>query len=300
MNNAIPAREGYIPFRGYHTWYRSVGETQPGRLPLLALHGGPGAPHDYLESLEGLAATGRQVIFYDQLGCGNSDQPHDPSLWTVELFVAEVAAVRAALGLEMVHLLGQSWGGMLAMCYALTRPVGVASLTLASTGPSVPLWVAEAGRLRAELPDAVRQTLERHEADGTLDAPAYLEATATFYRRHLCRIYPYPDPVQRSFDKLDANPEVYHTMWGPNEFLATGTLRTWDISGRLGEIDVPTLITCGRYDEATPAIAAALQRGIAGSEVAIFERSAHMAHLEEATRYNEVLAGFLDRVERQG
>ena len=100
MGNAIPAREGYIPFRGHRTWYRMVGETQPGRLPLLALHGGPGAPHDYLESLEGLADSGRQVIFYDQLGCGNSDQPHDPSLWTIELFVAEVAAVRAALGLE--------------------------------------------------------------------------------------------------------------------------------------------------------------------------------------------------------
>ena len=124
-DTAYPVTEGYIPFRGYRTWYRMVANgEEPGKFPLLALHGGPGATHDYLEPLEAMAATGRRVIFYDQLGCGNSDQPHDPSLWTIPLFVAEVGAIRSALGFDHVHLLGQSWGGQLALEYMLTRPTG--------------------------------------------------------------------------------------------------------------------------------------------------------------------------------
>src|SRR3954464_386740 len=127
-DDRFPSVEGVVPFRGFNVWYRIVGDREePGKLPLLCLHGGPGVPHDYLEPLEALAATGRRVIFYDQLGCGNSDHPHDPSLWSVELFVEEVGAVRRALGLEAVHILGQSWGGMLGMEYALTQPSGLRS-----------------------------------------------------------------------------------------------------------------------------------------------------------------------------
>jgi proline-specific peptidase len=116
MSGEMPATEGFVPFRGYQTWYRVVGDRdEPGKFPLLTLHGGPGAAHDYLEPLEAMAATGRRVIFYDQLGCGKSGKPHDPSMWTVPLFVEEIAAIRQALGLARIHLLGQSWGGMLAM-----------------------------------------------------------------------------------------------------------------------------------------------------------------------------------------
>ena len=134
MRAEVSSREGLIEFRGHNVWYRIAGDSEgPGKLPLLCLHGGPGAPHDYLEPLEEMAAEGRRVIFYDQLGCGNSDQPHDPSMWTVDLFVEEVGVVRRALGLERVHILGQSWGGMLAMEYALTQPEGLASLIVADS-----------------------------------------------------------------------------------------------------------------------------------------------------------------------
>ena len=110
----MPATETRIRFRGYETWCRVVGEAEDdGKLPVVCLHGGPGGTHDYIESLEALAETGRRAVFYDQLGCGRSDQPHDPSLWTVELFLEEIDTVRAALGLAELHLLGQSWGGML-------------------------------------------------------------------------------------------------------------------------------------------------------------------------------------------
>ena len=291
-------QEGKIDFRGFKTWYRIVGEPeQAGKLPLLCLHGGPGATHDYLESLEDMAATGRRVIFYDQLGCGNSDQPHDPSLWTVELYVAEVNAIRAALNLERLHILGQSWGGMLGMEYALTQPAGLESLIVADSPASMEQWVSEANLLRQALPPDVEHTLLEHEAAGTTSDPAYQEAMLVFYRRHVCRLDPWPDCVNRAFSKLEANPEVYHTMNGPSEFHVTGSLKAWDITQRLNEIHLPSLLLSGRFDEATPAIVQTIQRGIPNSEWVIFEQSSHMPHLEERERYMQVLNEFLTRAE---
>ena len=298
--NEFPVKEGFVSFQGYKVWYRIVGEREaPGKLPLLCLHGGPGAPHDYLEPLEAMAATGRRVIFYDQLGAGNSDHPHEPSLWTVPLFVEELGVVRRGLGLEHLHILGQSWGGMLGMEYALTQPAGLASLIVADSPASMPQWVAEANRLRAELPADVQETLLKHEAAGTTEDPAYQEAMLVFYGRHVCRLDPWPDCVNRAFEKLQKDPEVYNTMNGPSEFHVIGVLKDWDIVDRLGEIHVPTLVISGRYDEATPVIAETVQRGIPASEWILFENSSHMPHVEETERYLQVLTGFLDRIESQ-
>lgn len=292
--------EGRIAFHGYHVWYRIVGDhDEPGKLPLLCLHGGPGASHDYLQPLEAMAATGRRVIFYDQLGGGNSDHPHNPALWTVPLFVEEVGVVRQALGLQRVHILGQSWGGMLAMEYALTQPRGLASLILADTPASMPQWVSEANRLRAELPLEVQQVLQKHEQAGTTDDPEYQKATDEYYHRYLYRGDTRPDYVQRSLDKLAQYPEVYNTMNGPSEFFVTGVLKDWDIVNRLGEIRVPTLVLGGRFDEATPVITATVHRGIPRSQFVLFEHSAHMPHIEEAERFQRVLTDFLNRVEKQ-
>jgi L-proline amide hydrolase len=300
MSTPMPTKEGFIAFQGFKVWYRIVGnQEEPGKLPLLCLHGGPGAPHDYLEPLEAMAASGRRVIFYDQLGCGNSDQPHNPSMWTVDLFVEEVGVVRQALALDRVHILGQSWGGMLAMEYSLTQPAGLASLVIADSPASIPQWVSEANRLRAELPPEVQKTLLQHEAAGTVDSPEYQEAVSVFYRRHLCRLETWPECVNRAFAKLEQNPEVYHTMNGPSEFHVIGTLKEWDILSRLGEIQAPTLVIGGRYDEATPAITETVHGGIPGSEWVIFENSSHMPHVEETERYLQVVGRFLERVEAQ-
>ena len=294
------AREGRIPFKGFETWYRVAGEgEEPGKLPLLTLHGGPGACSDYLEPFEGLAASGRRVIRYDQLGCGNSGiaAPHDPAMWTVELFVEEVEAVRDALGLDRVHILGQSWGGMLAMEYALTQPQGVAGLIIESSPASMHLWVAEANRLREELPPDVQATLLEHEASGTTDSPGYESAMQVFYDRHVCRVKPTQGPFQRTIDCLGANPEVYHYMNGPSEFHVIGTLRDWDITGRLGEIRLPTLVLSGRHDEATPTIAQAVADGIPGARWELLENSSHTCHLEEQERTMQLIGGFLGDVE---
>jgi len=291
-------QEGFIPVLGeYRVWYRIVGGgAEREQVPLLALHGGPGVPHDYIENLVDLASDTRRVILYDQLGCGRSDQPSDPSLWRVERFVEELGIVRRALTLEKIHLLGQSWGGMLAIEYALTQPPGLVSLILASTLSSMPLWVAEANRLRNELPPEVQATLLRHEATGTTDDPEYLQAMQVFYERHVIRVVPMPDQVKRALDQVG---QVYYTMNGPSEFHVTGILKNWDRTDRLADIRVPTLITSGRYDESTPLINELLHKGIADSEWIIFEQSSHMAHIEEPDVYLPTIESFIERIETQ-
>ena len=235
------------------------------------LHGGPGSAHDALEGLGALAEHGRRVVFYDQLGSGESDRPDDPSLWTVETFLQQLQSVRDGLGLGRIHLFGSSWGGMLALEYALTQPDGLAGLVLNSTPTSAPRWAEETARLAAGLDEQA------------------------FRRRHIIRLEPEPEVLERARAKFGK--QVYETMWGPNEFTVTGMLKDWDVTDRLGEIRVPTLITSGRHDECTPALVEPLHRGIAGSEWVIFEESAHMPYLEEPGRYLQVVAEFLERVD---
>jgi L-proline amide hydrolase len=292
--------EGYVPFRGFKTWFRTEGSGEaPGKLPVLALHGGPGMTHDYMEPLEELASSGRRVIFYDQLGSGNSDQPHDPSMWTIPLFVEELGTVRRELNLKRVHLLGSSWGGMLAMEYLLTKPTGVASLVMAGSPASMPQWSAEAARLRGELPPEVERVILEHEAAGTTDSPEYQRAMMVYYRRHLCRLDPWPDCVNRTFEKMAANPEVYRTMGGSSEFNVTGTIKDWDIVDRLAELDLPTLVTAGEFDEATRPIAETAHRGIRGSRLVILDGCSHLSFVEDPKRFMELVTGFLDEVEAQ-
>jgi L-proline amide hydrolase len=241
-----------------------------------------------------LARGGRRVIMYDQLGCGKSPVPSNPDMWTVELFVEEVDVVRQALGLERLHILGQSWGGMLGMEYALAQPEGVESLIICDSPGRMDLWVEEANRLRADLPSDVQETLLKHEQAGTTDDPAYEEACLVFYNRHVCRV-PWSDSVSRSFAQMPN--EVYMTMNGPSEFHCIGTLRTWDVTPRLGEITIPTLVISGRYDEATPKISKEVSDAIPGAEWVLFEESSHMPHEEEPERFRQVVGDFLAQTE---
>jgi proline-specific peptidase len=287
-------QEGRIPVTGGEVWYRVVGAGSA--IPLLTLHGGPGAGHDYLESLEVLLDE-RPVVLYDQLGCGLSDKPDDTSLWRIDRFVHEVDEVRDALGLDRVHLLGQSWGGWLAIEYMLSRPEGVVSLTLASTSASTAEFVRGTKQLIDEMPADMRDALQRGDEAQVYDSPEYIRAMNEFYQRHVCRLNPWPEPLLRTGANLEGN-AVYLTMNGPNEFTVIGNLKDWDRTDRLGEITVPTLITVGRYDEIIPACAETLQRGIPHSELHVFEQSGHCAHLEESEKYNNLLRAFLHRVEQ--
>lgn len=263
----------------------------------MCLHGGPGFSHDYLQPLEALKNTGRRVVFYDQLGSGRSDHPNNPSMWTMELYLTEIDAIRRALGLDRIHLLGQSWGGMLATEYALTKPRGLMSLILADSAVDSVQWASETNRLKSELPEEILEVLRKHESQGTTEDPEYFEATMKFYRRHVCRLPVWPDVLNASFDWFMKYPDVYKTMWGENEFNITGTLKNWSVADRLREIDVPTLILSGRYDESTPTINEMLRRGIKGSEWVLFENSSHTPHLEEPEKYLEALEKFLNKTE---
>jgi L-proline amide hydrolase len=292
-------KEGYAPFREHRTWYRVEGNLAPGGpAPLVVLHGGPGAVHDYLLPLARLAERGRSVVLYDQLGNGRSTHLPDrgADFWTVELFVAELENLLQYLDIGgPYHVLGQSWGGFLAQEHAIRRPPGLRSLVLSNTAASFPAFVAEANRLRAGLPAKVEATLRRHEEAGTTDDPEYGAACEVFYRRHVCRLDPWPEEVARTFAAIEADPTVYHTMNGPSEFHVIGSIRDWRSEDRLGQISVPTLVVSGRHDEATPALQEALVKGIAGAEQEILEHSSHMPFWEEPQPYLEVVEGFLAR-----
>ncbi|MCL4502117.1 MAG: proline iminopeptidase-family hydrolase [Deltaproteobacteria bacterium] len=292
--NCAGDREGYIPVTGGLVWYRMTGPARR-RVPLLTLHGGPGAPHDYLEPLEDLADE-RPVIFYDQLGCGKSDRPDAPTLWTVGHFIEELGQVRQALGLERLHLLGQSWGGMLAVEYLLARGLsGVASLILSAPFLSTSRFVADQRAYLQEMPAAIRRVILDKEASGDFDSPEYQEAMAAYYRRHLCRLDPWPDCLNRAFAGLGV--QVYRQMWGPSEFTMTGNLGKAELVACLRKISLPVLLTCGRYDESTPETTAYYQSRWPGAEMVVFEEASHMHHLEKQEHYLDMVRGFLRRVE---
>jgi proline iminopeptidase len=281
-------REGYIEVPGGRVWYQVVGAGDA--VPLLTLHGGPGATSDTLTPLQDLADE-RPVVFYDQLGGGRSDQPTDKALWRIERFVKELAQVRSALGLQQIHLLGQSWGTMLAVDYMLTQPAGVISLILSDPVLSVPRYLVDAAALRAELPREVQHVLHQYEVAGTTDSAEYEAAAMEFYKRFFCRLDPWPTSLE------PPAAQVYATMWGPNEFTATGNLRDYDRTSQLEEISLPTLFICGRYGTTTPASTARYHQLVPRSELVIFEQSSHLPHFEEAERYLAVVRDFLKRAE---
>jgi L-proline amide hydrolase len=287
--------EGHVDFRGYRTWYRVTGSLDADKAPLVVVHGGPGCTHDYLDSLTGLADTGRAVIHYDQLGNGGST--HLPGegadFWTVDLFAAELDNLVAKLGIAgRYHVMGQSWGGMLAAEHAVTRPAGLRSVVIADSPASMELWLAAANRLREQLPADVQATLLRHEEAGTTDSEEYVAATRVFYDRHVCRI-PWPEEVARTFAAMDEDPTVYHTMNGPSEFHVVGTLKGWTIIDRLDRITAPTFLISGKYDEATPEVVQPYADRIADVRWQIFENSSHMPHVEEKDACLEAVAAFI-------
>ena len=291
-----PVREGRAPFRDWQTWYRITGDLNASKPPLVALHGGPGVPHNYLLRLAALAETGRAIIHYDQIGCGNSTHLPDkgPDFWQVPLLVEELDSLLRHLGIQSsYHLLGQSWGGMLGAEHAVTRPPGLRSLVIADSPASMELWVQEANKLRALLPPDVQATLLAHEAAGTTDTDAYNNAVQVFYDRHLCRV-PWPDELTASFAAMTADPTVYHTMNGPSEFHCIGTIRRWSIIDRLHKITAPTLLISGRHDEATEAVVQPFADLIPNVRWTIFEQSSHLPHIEETAGFLTLVEGFLD------
>lgn len=293
----MQVREGYADFRGHRTWFRVTGDLDSGRLPLIVAHGGPGCTHDYVDSFKDLAATGRAVVHYDQIGNGRSTHlPDAPSeYWVVDLFLAELNNLIAHLGIRDYTLLGQSWGGILGAEHAVRQPAGLKALIIANSPASMALWSEAANELRQALPAEVQATLLQHERAGTTDSAEYRAASDVFYARHVCRVQPMPAEVARTFAAIDADPTVYHAMNGPTEFHVIGSMRDWTIIDRLSRIQVPTLLISGRYDEATPATVQPFADGIADVQWQIFEQSSHMPHVEERDACMACVARFLEQ-----
>ena len=285
--------EGYLEYLEYRTWYRVFGDLGSGAAPLLALHGGPGSTHHYFGPLERVADE-RPVVVYDQLGCGRSDRPQDVE-WSVAVFRDEVDAVRSQLGLQRIHLLGTSWGGMLALEHVLSGAEGLVSLILSSTLASIEQWATEQLLLKNALPTDIVEVLDRHERAATYDDPEYEQAMEAYFDRHFYR-GPKPRPELELMNAEKAR-DVYRAMQGPNEWTVTGALRGWDVRDRLGEIDLPTLVIRGRHDMCTDPIAATLVEGISDACEVVLEESSHTPVLEETERYLEAISVFMQQCE---
>lgn len=288
--------EGFAAVPGGKVWYRIYGSGD--RTPLLMLHGGPGGRSCVFSVLTELAAD-RPLIIYDQLGSGRSERPTDTSLWRTERFVDELEALRQALGLTRLHLLGHSWGGTLATEYLLTmKPAGVESVILSSPLISTPRWIADANRLRSTLPEPVQEELDRCDTASLVNEPSCQAAIDVFYERFVRgakTLPPVPD-----CEGVASNDVIYQQMWGATEFSATGSLREYDRSDRLGELRLPVLFIAGRNDEAAPETLAGFQRSIPGARLAVLEHSAHATYRTETAEYVRIVRDFLDEVENAG
>jgi L-proline amide hydrolase len=303
MLSAMPVETRTVPFRDYETWVQiTTPETpRPDALPLFVLHGGPGMAHDYVRNIAALTdETGRTVVHYDQIGCGRSthlpDAPRE--FWEPGLFVDEFHTIQDELGISQYHLLGQSWGGMLGAEIAVRQPEGLVSLSICNSPASMELWVEGATELREKLPRDIQAALTRHETAGTVSDPEYLAATMEFYRRHVCRAEPMPQDFVDSEEQMEAEPTVYHTMNGPNEFHVIGTLGDWTIIDRLHQVVAPTLVIAGEYDEATPATWRPYVERIADARSRVFDDASHCTHLEQPAEFRAVIAEFLAEYDR--
>ena len=287
-NKQLKSGEGYIQVTGGRGWYKIVG-TGDG-VPLMVLHGGPGVPHNYLNPLSALGKD-RPVIFYDQLGAGKSDHPDDTTLWNIPAFVNRLEEVRRALGIKKMDIYGHSWGTILGTEYTLKYPQRVNCLVLASPALSIPRWVKDADSLLTTLPDSVQQTIHQNEAAGTYNSPGYQNAVMVYYSRYLTRKMPWPADVDTTFAEM--NEKIYNYMQGPSEFTFTGTLKNFDITGRLGQISAPVLFTCGQYDEARPSTVKYYQSLIPGSEMVVIPDAGHLTTQDNPEANNKAVGDFL-------
>lgn len=287
--------DGYVEYLGHQTYFRAVGPVDSRKPPLLLLHGGPGSTHNYFELLDRLAdEDGRQIVSYDQLGCGKSYLDGHPELWTMETWLGELKAVRRALGLRQVVLLGQSWGGMLLLEYVCRHPhEGVKGIVLSSTLPSSRLWGEEQARMIRQLPLSMRQAIREAAAKGDYSAPEYKTAEDFYMELHSAG-KPGPDAPECLTRPKKKGGESYLTAWGPNEFTPMGTLKDFDVTELLGGIEVPALIISGGNDLCTPYIAKTMYDRIPNARWELFRDCRHMCFAEDTERYIALLKQWLN------
>lgn len=289
-------REGYMPFLEYKTYYRVVGKNTGNKKPLVLLHGGPGSTHNYFEVLDRIAEEdGRQLVMYDQIGCGNSYVENRPDLWNSKVWIEELIELRKHLGLDEIHLLGQSWGGMQTLEYVCNyKPEGLKSIILSSTLPASWLWAEEAQRMIAQMPQDMQDAIKKATESGDYSSPEYQAAEAEYMRQHCAGEVTENDPECLRRPKK-AGRESYVVGWGPNEFTPLGTLKDYDVINQLGNIEEPALIINGGNDLCTPYVAKFMYDRIPNSEWELFRTCRHMCFVEDNDHYVEVLKKWMNK-----
>ena len=288
-------KEGFITFKNHKTYYRTVGECDGNKKPLILLHGGPGSTHNYFEVLDDLAEKDhRMLVMYDQIGCGASYLEGHPEYWNSEVWIEELITLRKELNLKEAHILGQSWGGIMALLYALDyAPEGICSYILASTLPSAKLWESEQYKRIALMEQRYQDAIAEAVRSGNYEEPVYLEAVDLFMDTY-CNAPITADSPECLTRPKKSGSESYITGWGPNEFTPTGTLSGFEVTDRLHEIKTPCLITSGSSDLCSPLIAKTMQERIAGSQWELFENCRHMSFVEEHDKYVKLLIKWLN------
>ncbi len=286
-------REDLLPTSRGNIWHKIIGVNRR-KTPVIVLHGGPAASHYYLEPLEALAED-RPVIFYDQLGCGKSDRTNDRAIWTIDYYVQELSQIKKILDLEKMHIIGHSWGTMIAVDYALSGQSGISSLVLSSPCLSSKMWKIDQRKYILDLPEESRKIIEKTERIGNFDSKEYQDVIMEYYKFHLCRLDVWPECLNKSFNEM--NYGIYKYMWGASEFTVTGTLKNYDRTNDLGKIKAPVLFTCGEYDESSPQTCECYRKKIPGSELIIFKDASHNHHLEKTQDYIKAVNDFLNRID---
>ena len=291
----ITMNTGFVSVTGGKIWYKILGADKKG-IPMLVLHGGPGAPHDYLENLE-ILADERPIIFYDQLGCGNSDRPVDNSLWNVDRFVEEIVIIKKELNLNKFNLFGQSWGSMLAVKYYLDiTNNGVNSLILSGPCLSAVKFTEDVRKMVNQLPEKEKNIIFESEEKGDFSSLEFQQAMEVFYAKHVCQIIPPPESFVRTMEKMGA--DVYNYMWGPSEFSVFGTIKDIDLTNQLEKISVPTILICGEFDEASPETTKMYSSKIKNSKCVVLNGASHMHNLEKPKEFIFNVRQFLQKVEK--
>lgn len=279
----------------YKVWTKRIGS---GPVKVLLLHGGPAIPHDYLEAMESfLPQAGIEMYYYDQLGVGNSDIPDDPKLWTLPRYLTEVEEVRRGLGLENFVLYGHSWGGMLALEYALNYQQHLRGLVISNMAAGMKAYLKRINDLKKRLlaPDTLAK-LDALEAARDYDNPAYTQIVMeTLYPKVICRIAPEPEPVTRAFRLMNA--KIYNQMQGKSEFEVTGNLKDWERWDRLHEIRVKTLTMGSTHGEMDPADMIKMAKMMPNASSAICPNGSHLAMWDDQAVYFHHLLRFLRRVQ---
>lgn len=286
--------EGYAPFGEYQTYFRIAGDLENTKIPLLLLHGGPGSTHNYFESFDELSETGRAIIMYDQIGCGKSSQISENEIYDAKLWVAELENLVAFLNLEKFNLLGQSWGGMLAIIYATDiSQEKINGLILSSTLSSASLWAQEEHRLIKLMPEDEQAAINQAEQANNFSGNNYKKANEHFMELHAAGPFTAADPEYLTRQKVSGT-RSYNEAWGPNEYTPLGNLQNYEYTEKLKNISVSTLIMSGTNDLSTPLVAKTMHDAIPNSTWHLFAKSRHMPFIDEHELYMEKLTTWLE------